>query len=107
MQHSELIGGRRTRVGARTLQMPHCMKFVLGVSHVLFVTACATSDGTAGRPDPMTDPDPPQDPGQMQGLDEQAPAGDSQPTDEVQAACGASAPRRSRSIASKRSRARS
>lgn len=90
MQHSELMGGRRTRIGARTLQMPLCMKFVLGVSYVVFATACATSDGTAGRPDPMTDRDLPQDPGQMQGLDDQAPAqtGDSQPTDEVQAASG-------------------
>src|SRR5678815_4503621 len=91
MQHSKLMGGRRTRIGARTLQMPLCMKFVLGVSYVLFATACATSDGTAGRPDPMTDRDPPQDPGQMQDLDQQAPAqaGESQPTGEVQAASGA------------------
>jgi hypothetical protein len=64
------------------------MKFVLAVSHVLLATACATSDGTVGRPDPMTEL--PQDPGQAPGLEQQAPApaGDSQPTGEVQAASG-------------------
>jgi hypothetical protein len=40
----------------------------------MFATACATSDGTADHPDPMTDRDPPQDPGRIQGLDQQAPA---------------------------------
>jgi hypothetical protein len=92
MQHRELLSAAARAIGACALQMRLCMKY-LALSYVLFATACATGDETVG--DPMADPDPAQDPGQMQGIDqpdpaqpEPAPAGDSQPGAQAQAASG-------------------